>query len=110
MSSLDQQMVEHARTKQQKKKQQDQMNLEIAKLEHQDDKVQVLMKSQQETQQRRTSKLMQKLFRVARMPSFAIFSRLDKQLLKTMLVRATEIADEEVYGLRIEYFNAPGRE
>ena len=39
---------------------------------------------------------MKKFFEKAPMPSFAIFSRLDKALLRTMLVRATEITDEEV--------------
>ena len=39
------------------------------------------------------------------MPKFAMYSRLDKNLLKLMLIRATEIEDDEIAGLRAKYFH-----
>lgn len=39
------------------------------------------------------------------MPKFAIYSRLDKNLLKLMLIRATTYDDEEIEGFRQKYFH-----
>ena len=36
-----------------------------------------------------------------KMPSFFMFSTLDKNLLRYMLIKATEIEDEEIEGLRV---------
>lgn len=38
-------------------------------------------------------------------PNFAIFSRLDKQLLKALLIKCTELEDYELDDLRDVYFN-----
>lgn len=38
-------------------------------------------------------------------PSFAIYSRLDKDLLKALLIKCTEIEDYELDDLRDVYFN-----
>jgi len=43
------------------------------------------------------------------MPKFAIYSRLDKNLLKLMLIRATEFEDFEIETLRAKYFFPEGR-
>lgn len=39
-------------------------------------------------------------------PSFAIYSRLDKDILKALLIKCTEIEDYELDDLRDVYFNA----
>ena len=44
-------------------------------------------------------------FQRARMPTFAIFSRLDKRLIKLMLIKATEYFDEDIPALRKRFFN-----
>ena len=38
-------------------------------------------------------------------PSFAIYSRLDKDLLKALLIKCTEFEDYEVDDLKDVYFN-----
>ena len=38
------------------------------------------------------------------MPKYAIYSTLDKNLLKMLLMKATELTDEEIQGLRDKYF------
>ena len=96
LNDLDQQLIERARSKQLQKKQKAKMELDIARREQSDDKLQALLSSQQEAEKERTTTIVKKFFEKTPMPSFAIFSRLDKDLLRTMLVRATEMADEEV--------------
>lgn len=39
------------------------------------------------------------------MPKFAIYSRLDKGLLKKMLIKATTIQDDDIIMLKQMYFN-----
>jgi hypothetical protein len=39
-----------------------------------------------------------------KMPTFMMYSRFDKNLLKNMLFKATEITEEEVTELRLKYF------
>jgi hypothetical protein len=39
------------------------------------------------------------------MPKFGIYSRLDKNLLKLMLIKATQFKDEEISFYKIKYFN-----
>ena len=39
-----------------------------------------------------------------KMPVFMMFSRLDKNLLRFLLIRATEFSDEEIEGLRENLF------
>ena len=41
----------------------------------------------------------------SRMPTFAIYSRLDKHLIALMLIRATEFEDYEIKSLKERYFN-----
>jgi len=50
-------------------------------------------------------KVFDKIFKRQEMPKFAIYSRLDKNLLKMMLIRATELEDAELPEHRIKYFN-----
>ena len=54
------------------------------------------------------SKAMQafkKVFQTKPMPKFAIYSRLDKNLLQLMLIKATEFQDAEIANIREKYFN-----
>ena len=47
----------------------------------------------------------QDVFKKKAMPQFAIYSRLDKNLLKQMLIKAAEFEEEEIPELRKKYFN-----
>ena len=44
------------------------------------------------------------------MPKFAIYSRLDKDLLKNMLIRATQLEDADLSGYRQKFFNPEKKE
>lgn len=47
----------------------------------------------------------------ASMPKFAMYSRVEKDLLQCLLVRATEFSDQDVDGLRIRFFsNSPAHD
>ena len=46
-----------------------------------------------------------KILKRQEMPKFAIFSRLDKNLLKLMLIRATQLTDEDIPGYMLKYFH-----
>ena len=48
---------------------------------------------------------MEKIFKKRPMPKFVMFSKLDKNLLKQMLVKATEISDDQIESLKTKYFN-----
>ena len=49
--------------------------------------------------------MFEKIFKQKEMPRFAIYSRLDKNLLKLMLIRATELDDKDIAEYRLKYFN-----
>ena len=40
-----------------------------------------------------------------RMPTFQMYSKLDKNLLKRMIIRLTEVHDDDIDNLRQQYFN-----
>jgi hypothetical protein len=58
-----------------------------------------------ELKNNRTLTMLARHFQRARMPTFAIFSRLDKRLIKLMLIKATEYFDEDIPELRKRFFN-----
>jgi hypothetical protein len=49
-------------------------------------------------------KVFKKVFSEREMPSFKIYSTLDKNLLKLLLIKSTAIEDGEIDGLREKYF------
>ena len=53
----------------------------------------------------RAAEILARHFARARMPKFAIYSRLDKRLLKLMLIKATEYFDEDIPALKEKLFN-----
>jgi hypothetical protein len=59
----------------------------------------------EELKNNRAITLLARHFQRARMPTFAIFSRLDKRLIKLMLIKATEYFDEDIPELRKRFFN-----
>lgn len=49
--------------------------------------------------------VIQNMQKKVKVPSFAIYSRLDKDLLKALLIKCTEIEDYELEDLKDVYFN-----
>ena len=50
-----------------------------------------------------TLKYLSRKCMVEKMPKFALYSLLDKNLLKSLLIKVTEITDDQIDGIRQKY-------